>query len=227
MHKIFTTVSAALFAALLVVGAATPAAALSDEQEVVEKARITATKLLSNPNFGSLPGKLKDAKAVIVIPSLIKGAFFFGAQGGTGVLLAKSPQGSWSYPAFYTLGGGSFGLQIGAKAAEVILLIMNDGALDAVLKNQVKLGADASFAMGEIGAGVEGSTTTNINADIIAFGSAEGLFAGVALEGSVINSRESMDEAYYGKGAKAREIVVDQKFSNGAADSLRQVLAAY
>lgn len=227
MHKIFTTVSAAFVAVFLVVGAATPAAALSDEQEVVDKARITATKLLSNPDFGSLPGKLKDAKAVIIIPSLIKGAFFFGAQGGTGVLLAKSPQGSWSYPAFYTLGGGSFGLQIGAKAAEVILLVMNDGALDAVLKNQVKLGADASFAMGEIGAGVEGSTTTNVGADIIAFGSAEGLFAGVALEGSVINSRESMDEAYYGKGAKAREIVVDQKFSNGAADSLRQVLAAY
>jgi len=227
MHKIFTTVSAAFVAVFLAVGAATPAAALSDEQEVVDKARITATKLLSNPDFGSLPGKLKDAKAVIIIPSLIKGAFFFGAQGGTGVLLAKSPQGSWSYPAFYTLGGGSFGLQIGAKAAEVILLVMNDGALDAVLKNQVKLGADASFAMGEIGAGVEGSTTTNVGADIIAFGSAEGLFAGVALEGSVINSRESMDEAYYGKGAKAREIVVDQKFSNGAADSLRQVLAAY
>src|SRR3989304_1715097 len=186
MHKIFTTVSAPFVAVFLVGGAATPAAALSDEQEVVDKARITATKLLSNPDFGSLPGKLKDAKAVIIIPSLIKGAFFFGAQGGTGVLLAKSPQGSWSYPAFYTLGGGSFGLQIGAKAAEGILLVMNDGALDAVLKNQVKLGADASFAMGEIGAGVEGSTTTNVGADIIAFGSAEGLFAGVALEGSVI-----------------------------------------
>jgi lipid-binding SYLF domain-containing protein len=227
MHKAFSIASAALFAAFVLIGAARPAAALSQEQEVVDKARVTATKLLSDPNFGSLPGKLKDAKAIIIIPSLIKGAFFIGAQGGTGVLLAKSPQGSWSYPAFFTVGGGSFGLQIGAKAAEVILLIMNEGALEAILKNQVKLGADASFAMGEIGAGVEGSTTTNVNADIIAFGAAEGLFAGVALEGAVINSRDSMDEAYYGKGAFARSIVVDQKFSNGSADPLRQVLAAY
>ena len=227
MHKIMTALPAVLLAAFVVFGAAKPAAALSDEQEVVDKARITAMKLLSDPDFGSLPAKLKEAKAVIIFPSLIKGAFFFGAQGGTGVLLAKSEQGSWSYPAFYTLGGGSFGFQIGAKAAEVILLIMNDGALNAILKNQIKLGADASFAMGEIGAGVEGSTTTNVDADIIAFGSAEGLFAGVALEGSVINTRASMDEAYYGKGSTAREIVVDQKYSNSAADPLRQALAAY
>jgi len=227
MHKTFTFASAALLAVGLFLATVRPAAALSDEQELVDKARITATKLLSDPDFGSLPGKLKDAKAVIIFPSLIKGAFFFGAQGGTGVLLAKSPQGTWSYPAFYTLGGGSFGLQIGAKAAEVILLIMNDGALNAILNNQVKLGADVSFAMGEIGAGIEGSTTTSMGADIIAFGSAAGLFAGVALEGSVINTRASMDEAYYGKGANARAIVVDQKYSNGAAEPLRQVLAAY
>jgi lipid-binding SYLF domain-containing protein len=227
MHKAFTFASAALLAVALFAASARPALALSEEQEVIEKARITATKLLSNQDFGSLPAKLKDAKAVIVFPSLIKAAFFFGAQGGTGVLLAKSPQGSWSYPAFYTMGGGSFGFQFGAKASEIILLIMNEGALEAILKNQVKLGADASFAMGEIGAGVEGATTTNVNADIIAFGTSEGLFAGVALEGAVINTRQSMDEAYYGKGATAREIVVDQKFSNAAAESLRQALAAY
>ncbi len=227
MHKTFAFASAALLAVMFCFTAVRPAAALSQEQEVIDKARITAAKLLTNKDFGSLPDKLKDAKAVLIIPSLIKGAFFFGAEGGTGVLLARSPQGSWSYPAFYSMGAGSFGLQIGAQSAEVILLIMNEGALNAILKNQLKLGADASFAVGEIGAGLEGSTTTNVNADIIAFSNTEGLFAGVSLEGAVINTRESMDEAYYGKRCTAREIVVDQKYSNGAADSLRQVLAAY
>jgi len=227
MHKSFTFASAALLAVMLCFSAVRPAAALSQEQEVVDKARITAAKLLTSKDFSALPDKMKDAKAVLIIPSLIKGAFFFGAEGGTGVLLARSPQGSWSYPAFYSMGAGSFGLQIGAQSAEVILLIMNDGALNAILKNQLKLGADASFAVGEIGAGIEGSTTTNVNADIIAFSNTEGLFAGVSLEGAVINTRDSMDEAYYGSRTTAREIVVDQKYSNAAADSLRQVLAAY
>lgn len=227
MHKPFTFAPIVLLAALLCATGARPAAALSQEQEVVEKARITATKLLTNKDFSALPDKMKDAKAVLIIPALIKGAFFFGAEGGTGVLLARSEQGSWSYPAFYSMGAGSFGLQIGAQSAEVVLLIMNEGALNAILKNQLKLGADASFAVGEIGAGVEGSTTTNVNADIIAFSNAEGLFAGVSLEGAVINTRESMDEAYYGKRVTARDIVIDQKQSNGGADSLRQVLAAY
>lgn len=227
MHKPFTFAPIVLLAVLLCATGARPAAALSQEQEVVEKARITATKLLTNKDFSALPDKMKDAKAVLIIPALIKGAFFFGAEGGTGVLLARSEQGSWSYPAFYSMGSGSFGLQIGAQSAEVILLIMNEGALNAILKNQLKLGADASFAVGEIGAGVEGSTTTNVNADIIAFSNAEGLFAGVSLEGAVINTRESMDEAYYGKRVTARDIVIDQKQSNGGADPLRQILAAY
>ena len=227
MRRTLAFVSLALLAATMCLTDARPAAALSYEQEVVDKARITASKLLADPNYGSLSSKLKDAKAIVVIPSLIKGAFFIGAQGGTGVMLAKSAQGSWSYPAFYTVGGGSFGLQIGAKSAEVILLIMSEGALQAVLKNQVKLGADASFAMGEIGAGVEGSTTTNVNADIIAFSSSEGLYAGVSLEGAVINGRNDLNEAYYGKGVTAQGIVVDQKFSNAAADPLRQVLMAH
>lgn len=226
MRKSFTALFGILFAATFAL-AARPAAALTPEQEIVDKARITANKLLEDPNFGSLPDKLNDAKAIIIIPSLIKGAFFIGGEGGTGVLLAKSPQGTWSYPAFYTLVGASFGLQIGAKAAEVILLIMNEGALKAILKNQIKLGADASFAMGQIGGGVEGSTTTNVDADIIAFASGEGLFAGVSLQGAVINARDGYNEAYYGKGATPTTIILEQKNINPAADELRQTLLAH
>jgi len=227
MRKRFMAVFGFLFAAAMCLTAVHNAWALTPEQEIVDKARITAAKLLDDPDFGSLPSNLANAKAIIIIPSLIKGAFFFGGEGGTGVLLAKSPQGTWSYPAFYTLVGASFGLQIGAKAAEVILLIMNDGALKAVLKNQLKLGADASFAMGQIGAGVEGSTTTNVNADILAFASGEGLFAGISLQGAIINAREGYNEAYYGKGATPTTIILEQKNINPAADELRQVLLAH
>jgi lipid-binding SYLF domain-containing protein len=206
--------------------AAAPARAASEEQEIVDKARLTAEKLLADKNYGTMQSMLKDAKGILVIPSLLKGAFIFGAEGGTGVLLARTESGGWSYPAFYTMGGASVGFQVGAQASEVILLIMNEGALSAVMRNQIKLGGDVSAAIGPVGAGVEGSTTTNLNADIVAFSSTAGLFGGISLEGSVINGREPLNEAYYGSGATARAILVEGKFVNPGADALRAALAA-
>jgi lipid-binding SYLF domain-containing protein len=220
--------SVATFAAVLsalVLFAAAPARAASAEQEIVDKARLTAEKLIADKAYGTMVNMMKDAKGVLIIPSLLKGAFIFGAEGGSGVLLARTESGGWSYPAFYTMGGASVGFQVGAQASEVVLLIMNEGALSAVMKNQIKLGGDVSAAIGPVGAGVEGSTTTNLNADIIAFSSTAGLFGGISLEGSVINGRESHNEAYYGSGATAHAILVDGKFVNHGADPLRAALA--
>ncbi|HSR71739.1 MAG TPA: lipid-binding SYLF domain-containing protein, partial [Kiloniellales bacterium] len=150
--------------------------------------------------------------------------FIVGAEGGSGVLLVRGSDGSWSPPAFYTLAAGSIGLQIGGQVSEVVFTLMNDGAVNAMLKNEVKLGADASVAIGPIGAGVEASTTTNLREDIIAFSRAVGLFAGGAFEGAKLISRENWNAEYYGAAASPKAIVVDRKFFNPQADKLRQAL---
>jgi lipid-binding SYLF domain-containing protein len=129
---------------------ARPAAALSDQQEIVDKARITFDKLITSPEFAELPGYVKQAKAVIVFPALIKGGFIIGAEGGSGVLMVRDDKLGWSYPAFYTLAAGSLGLQIGGEVSEVVLTIMSEKALDAVIDNQMKFGGDVSLE----GAGV-------------------------------------------------------------------------
>lgn len=225
MNKLFSAAVAVLTVAVLVLGAARPAAAVSEEQELVEKARFTLERMLADPDYGTMRTLMTDAKGVLIIPSLLKAGFFFGVEGGSGVLLARTAGGGWSYPAFYTLGGASIGFQFGGEAMEVVLLIMNADALNAVLKHQVKLGGDASVAVGPIGAGVEGATTTAIGADIYSFAKAKGLYAGISLEGTVVYGRDGMNEAYYGSGAAARGIILEGRFTNPGADTLRASLA--
>ena len=112
-----------LFVAVMTV--VTPAAAVTEQEELVEKARLTLEKLAAHEEFGTkIHSFLSQAKGVLVIPSLLKGGFFIGGEGGSGVLLARSTSGDWSYPAFFTMGAGSFGLQIGAQASELLLIIL-------------------------------------------------------------------------------------------------------
>ena len=224
MKKLFTW-TAAMVAVAVAATAARPAAA-GEQQELIDKARYTAERMLQDPDYSTMQRMLRDAKGVLIIPNLLKGGFFFGAEGGTGVLLGRTATG-WSYPAFYTMGGASFGLQIGAEAAEIMLLIMNEDALQAVISNQVKLGADASVAVGPIGAGVDAGVTTNLAADIYTFSKAKGLYGGITVEGNVVAGRTSMNEQYYGTGATARAVVIEDRFQNPGADGLRATLAPY
>ena len=133
----------------MVAFAAGPSHALTDQEEMVQKANITVQKILQSKEIGDrVADMLTKAKGVLIFPNLYKGALFFGAEGGSGVLLAKGNEGRWSYPAFYFLGSGSFGLQIGAQTAEVMLLIMTERGLNAVLNQKVKIGADVNAAIG-------------------------------------------------------------------------------
>jgi SH3 domain-containing YSC84-like protein 1 len=169
--------------------------------------------------------QLEDAQGVLIFPQVLKGAFIFGAEGGDGVLIAKDANGSWGYPAFYTLAGGSFGLQIGGQAAEVILVLRSRNAVEAVVNNQGKFGGDLQLTVGTVGAGLEASTTTNLGADIVGFSHAAGIYGGVSLEGAGIIRRVDFDEAYYGQGATSAGIVLEHRLSNPSADPLRQELA--
>jgi hypothetical protein len=122
----------------------------------------------------AINGLLPRSKAVLVIPSLIKAGFILGAEGGSGVLLGHGTDGSWSAPAFFTMGSGSVGLQAGIQDAEVMFLMMTQKGLDQILKSEFKLGAEASVAAGPVGIGVAAATTLAVGADIYSYGARQG-----------------------------------------------------
>lgn len=224
------SVAGLLFAVALAIGTvatATPAAALSDEQELVERARLTFEKLIADPEFDQLPYYVGKARGLLIFPELVKGGFIVGGEGGSGVLVVRSETLGWSYPAFYTIAAGSIGLQIGGQVAEAVFTVMSEKAVDAILDNQFKFGGDVSVAVGPIGQGLEAATTTNLDADIYQFASTAGLFGGMSFEGAAILKRDSYNEGYYGAGATPYGITIEGKFSNPNAQSLRDALAPY
>ncbi len=212
---------------LLGLAFARPAMALSDQQEIIDKARITFDKLIQSPEFAELPNYVKRAKALMIFPELIKGGFIIGGEGGSGVLVVRDTNQGWSNPAFYTLAAGSLGLQIGGQVSEVVLTIMSEKALDAVIDNQMKLGGEVSMAAGPLGKGLEASTTTNLEADVYSFAKTAGLFGGVSLEGAGILKRDSWNASYYGTGATPYAIVIERRFNNPNAQPLRDALSPY
>ena len=215
--------AAALFA-LTFAGAPTDARAYTEAEGLVTEAQLTVDRLMADKDFFELPKFIKAAKGIFIVPELVKGGFILGAEGGTGVFLARGTDGSWSPPAFYTLGAGSIGLQIGGEVKETVFVLMSDKAVDAMLSSEFKLGADASVTVGPMGRGIEASRSTDFSSDIYAFSKSVGLFGGGSLEGAKIFTRKSLNESYYATGATPKEIVIDRKFTNLQADSLRTVL---
>ncbi len=198
---------------------------ISEPQELVEKSRLTLKSFLSDKNMSWLRDNLKNARGVLVVPQMIKGAFFIGGSGGSGVLLVRDEKtNAWSYPAFYTLGGISFGFQFGGQASELVLLVMSQKGVDSMLTSTMKLGADASVAVGPIGGRVEGATAPNLSADLVSFARSKGLFGGVSLEGAAIAARDSWNTAYYGKETRAVDIIAKRNVKNRHAESLVSVL---
>ncbi len=207
--------------------AAPPAFALTEEEELVEKADVVLRRLLTAEQTSKyVRDYLKRAKGVIIFPNVVKGAVLFGGEVGTGVLLAKGAQGLWSYPAFYNLGSVSFGLQLGVQSAQLALIIMTDKGLSSVLRRKVKIGGDVNAAIGPYGTGAEASTTASLGADIIAYSLNVGGFLGFSVEGSIILEGEDATAIYYGtRDATPRAVVIEGHFSNPHADALRKTLA--
>jgi len=200
-----------------------PAQAGNSAEDLVHSAETTLSGFMSDPELATFQRMVREARAILIVPSLVKGGFFFGAEGGSAVLLARNEQG-WSNPAFFTTITGSFGLQIGVSVSEVVLVIRTNGGLDALLKNNLRLGVEASLAVGPLGRGVDASTTTNLNADIIAFTKTQGLFGGGALEGGMITTNAERNELFYGQPLSAAQIVLDGQGHNPKASGLRAIL---
>jgi lipid-binding SYLF domain-containing protein len=198
-----------------------------EQQTLVDRATLTVQDMMSQTVSQDPRTQLQRAKAAMVCPRIFKAGFFFGGEGGRCVLLARAGNGTWSYPAFYTIGSGSFGLQIGIEDNEILMLIMTERGLNAVLDNQVKLGGNASIAVATLGAGIQGSTTTAIGADIVAFAASRGLFVGMTLEGSVMAPNTQWNQAYYGQRFSSRQLVMQMQGANPGADPLRDILTRF
>lgn len=220
-------IRAALALMLLTLGAAAPARAQVDQQQTINHALGAIERLKSDQRWKtSFDPELAKARAVLVVPDLYKAGFVLGGQFGNGVLLVRGKDGNFSYPAFYTLSGGSVGLQIGAEDVSVAFLIMTDKGLEAVMQDKFKIGGEMQVALAVVGGGEGVSSGSNMAADIRAYAyGAIGLYGSLSLEGAVISPRDSWNEAYYGKRLAARDIVFNGIATNPEADKLRDFLA--
>ena len=197
------------------------------EQTLVDRATLTVQELMTQTVSEDPKRLLSRAKGVMVCPRVFKAGFFIGGEGGSCVLLARTPNGTWSYPAFMDIGSGSFGFQFGVQDSQLMLLVMTERGLNAVMDSQVRLGGNLSIAVASLGAGVQGSTTAAVGADIVAFAEARGLFGGVSLDGGVMSARIDENQNYYGAALAARQIVFQMQGTNPGADPLRDVLTRF
>ena len=216
--------AAALAVSMAAGGATAPAhAARADEQATIDHALGTLQDLRNDKEFGNARQLLHRARAVVIAPRIFKAGFFVGGEGGQAVLMTRGAHG-WSDPAFYTVASASFGLQIGAQEAEMIMFVMSDRAVRALMQDQFKIGANAGLAIATLGSTVEGATTANVGADIIVWSSASGAYAGISLDGTVVAPNRDWDANYYGRPVTSSDIVMRGGVRNPAASALVRTL---
>ena len=193
-----TRISAVLTAAVL---ASTMAVAAEEPSEQVKRMDAAATvldEIMGTPDKGIPEELLDSARCVAVIPSMVKIGFVFGGRHGRGIATCRTNSG-WSAPAPFTVTGGSWGLQIGGEAVDVVMLVMNDQGMEKMLSSKFKIGADASAAAGPVGRHVEGETDWKMRAEVLTYSRARGLFAGVTVNGSAISQDKDATRELYGR----------------------------
>ena len=215
--------SGAMAGAAIGLFAPTPALAESRPQQMVEKARIAVTNLMADDNFPQLPAFIREAKAVLIVPELLKGGLIIGGEGGTGVLIVRGSDGVWGYPVFYNMGGGSIGAQIGGQISQLVITVMREEGLNALLQTKATAGVDFSVAAATAGVGYDARTGVAIDADMYAFSRNQGLFLGGALEGNVFVPRKDWNDLFYQVDATTQDIIAGL-YPRPGADRLRAVL---
>jgi lipid-binding SYLF domain-containing protein len=177
-------------------------AAFSQDDKAKLDERLTSAQdvmneIMATPDKGIPDGILRSARCVAVIPHYKKGAFVVGAQYGKGVATCRTPNG-WSAPVFIRLEGGSFGWQIGGQSTDLVLIAMNEDGMQHMLKNKVKLGADAAASAGPVGRNAQAGTDWKLNAEFLTYSRSKGLFAGLDLDGTVLSQDGDDTRAEYG-----------------------------
>ncbi len=196
----------------------------TETKYLVNRAHGTLVSFTTDSKMAAFDDLIKHARGVFIAPQMLRGAFFFGASGGSGVFLVWDDKTrKWGGPAFYTIGAASFGLQIGGDASEVMLLAMTERGVKAMLSSSFKLGADAGVAAGPVGFGAAASTA-NLSVDILSFSRAKGLYGGVSVDGAVVATREEWNRSYYGKRVDPIDILVLQEGRNPQAAPLIEAI---
>jgi SH3 domain-containing YSC84-like protein 1 len=199
-----------LMAVALVSGCAL--ASPQDSNEVADRvvrSAVALKEIMDTPDK-SIPQDLLDRCAcVAVIPGMMKGAFFFGANYGKGIISCRMLEagGAWSSPSMLLMSGGSFGLQIGAQATDVVLVIMNASGMESLLDSKFTLGGDASVAAGPVGRNAAAKTDVLLGAKILAYSRSKGVFAGISLNGEVVRADQNANFVLYKKDLKPRDIL--------------------
>lgn len=183
--------------------------AASGRQDSLDRLQMSTDVLhaiMSAPDKGIPEEVVKDAKCIVVIPHLIKGGFVFGAEHGRGIASCRTADG-WSAPAFVSIGGGSWGLQIGVEGVDLVMVVMNDHGLQHLLGSKFQIGGDASASAGPVGRHASAGTDWTLNTEILTYSRSHGIFAGITLDGAVVEQDADSTRAIYGNDASFRAIL--------------------
>lgn len=198
----------ALMAVILTAGFVTAQTNSKQNKKDISEAKKTSNaaakvfnKIMKSPDKAIPKDLLERAEAIAIFPGVINAAFIIGGRGGMGIISRRTPTG-WSAPAFFKIGGGSFGAQIGGQKIDYIMLIMNDGGLKGLLEDKFELGGEASVAAGPVGRSASATTNPTLDAAILSYSRTKGLFAGVAIKGAVITPDNDRNQAVYGLNAR-------------------------
>src|ERR1700704_731022 len=192
------------------------ASAREDATERLGNATQVLHEIMGTPDKGIPEEVLEHAKCVAVVPHMVKGGFIFGAKGGKGVATCRTANG-WSAPAFITISGGSWGLQIGVEAVDVVMIIQNAKGMQRLLSSNFQIGADASAAAGPVGRHAEAGTDWKMDTEILTYSRAKGVFAGLTLEGASLRKDSDSERAIYGRNATTRAILLGKVAAPSAA----------
>jgi lipid-binding SYLF domain-containing protein len=180
--------------------------------------------IMAAPDKGIPEEVLASAKCILVVPDLIKGGFIFGAKHGRGVATCRTAQG-WSAPAFVSIGGGSWGLQIGVEGVDLVLLVMNDRGLQHLLSSKFELTGEGSVAAGPVGRHASAGTDWKMNTEMLTYSRSKGVFAGLTLEGAVVEQDNDSTIAIYGKNKRFRNILSGRVATPRSADAFIKAIS--
>ena len=178
-----------------------------DSTERLRNAGAVLNEIMAAPDKGIPEEVLENAKCMVVVPHLIKGGFIFGAKHGRGVATCRTSNG-WSAPAFISVGGGSWGLQIGAEGVDLVMLVMNEAGLQHLLSSKFQISGEGSAAAGPVGRHASAGTDWKLNTEMLTYSRSKGAFAGLTLEGAVVEPDQDSTIAIYGKDKNFRDILM-------------------
>jgi lipid-binding SYLF domain-containing protein len=198
--------------------------AREDSVDRMEKSVSVLHAVMSTPDKGIPEEVLSGAKCILVVPDLIKGGFVFGGKHGRGVATCRTSEG-WSAPAFVSVGGGSWGLQIGIEDVDLVMLVMNDRGLQHLLSSKFELTGEGSVAAGPIGRHASAGTDWKMNTELLTYSRSKGVFAGLTLEGAVVEQDNDSTHAIYGKHMSFRNILSGKATTPRSADAFLKAVS--